>query len=243
MTQFQPTRFQMMPAVVKNLLGFNVLFFMATLGLGEAGIIDLQRELAMYYFDAPSFKPYQLVTHMFMHGGFMHIIFNMFALWMFGSVLESVWGAKRFLIFYLVSGLGALILHQVMQATEMYQAIGAITTDQIYIQDGYFKTNGPMDGFEKVVDVFRIPVLGASGAVYGLLVGFAMLFPNTKLMLLFLPVPIAAKYFVPVLVAIDLFGGFSSIPGDNIAHFAHLGGALFGFIMVLIFQRSKKQFY
>jgi len=162
----------------------------------------------LFSWQSQYFEVWQLVTHMFLHGGVGHLAFNMIALWSFGRVLEKVWGGKRFLIFYLVCGVGAAIISQIV--------------------DQYI--------FDEVANA----TVGASGAIYGLLVAFAIMFPNFKIMLIFLPVPIAAKYFVPVLLLIDLTAGFTgvSIFGQNIAHFAHLGGALVGFIMLHIYKRQ-----
>lgn len=161
----------------------------------------------MFSWQSSYFKPWQLFTHMFLHGGLSHLAFNMIGLWSFGRVVEKVWGGRRFLIFYLVCGVGAAVISQLVDQFIFNQSFGA--------------------------------TVGASGAVYGLLVAFALMFPNFKIMLIFLPVPIAAKYFVPVLLLIDLTAGFTgiSIFGQNIAHFAHLGGALVGFIMVQIYRR------
>ncbi len=163
--------------------------------------------LEMFSWQTRYFQPWQLLTHMFLHGGWAHLAFNMIGLWSFGRVVENVWGAKRFLIFYLVCGVGAAIISQLVDQFVFNQVYGAS--------------------------------VGASGAIYGLLVAFALMFPNFKIILIFLPVPIAAKYFVPVLLLIDLSAGFTgfSIFGQNIAHFAHLGGALIGFVMVQIYRR------
>jgi len=163
----------------------------------------------MFGWQSQFFKPWQLLTHMFLHGSISHLAFNMLALWSFGRVLEKVWGVQRFLVFYLVCGLGAAVISQLV--------------------DHFFL--GPISVYSHTV--------GASGAIYGLLVAFAMMFPNFKIMLIFLPVPIAAKHFVPVLLLIDLTAGFTgfSIFGQNIAHFAHLGGALVGFVMVQYYKR------
>ncbi len=165
----------------------------------------------MFGWQSPFFKPWQLLTHMFLHGSVSHLAFNMLALWSFGRVLEKVWGIQRFLIFYLACGIGAALISQIV--------------DQFFF--------GPVSNYTRTV--------GASGAIYGLLVAFAVMFPNFKIMLIFLPVPVAAKHFVPVLLLIDLMAGFTgfSIFGQNIAHFAHLGGALIGFLMLNYYKRSS----
>ena len=188
--------------VVLNLIIINALVFVAQMVLDKT--MNFTNTIALYPYDSGQFEPYQLVTHMFAHGGFFHILFNMYALWMFGSVLERVWGPKRFLIFYLACGLGAAV-------AQMF--VGA-------------------------------PAIGASGAVMGLLAAFAYLFPNTEFFILPFPFPIKAKYMVAIYAAIDLFGGLHPGAADNIAHFAHLGGMVMGFILVIIWGKTnKKTFY
>jgi membrane associated rhomboid family serine protease len=224
------------PPVVRNLVIINVLFFLATLFFESKGE-SLALILGMFYIDSPQFEPFQVLTHMFMHGSLMHIFFNMFGLWMFGGPLENVWGPKRFLTFYFVCGLWAAFLHQAVTGFEVYQMTssffpgipGECTYDNEY--------------YSKLEIAMCIPTVGASGALFGILAGFAMLFPNTRLMLIFFPVPIKAKYFVLIYMAIEIYLGFQRLPGDNIAHFAHIGGALFGFVLVKIWQRTRKRFY
>jgi membrane associated rhomboid family serine protease len=195
------------PPIVKNLIIINVLVFIAT-SLLDRYMLTLR--LAMWPVASPLFQPYQIVTHMFTHGGFSHILFNMFSLWMFGKILENLWGGKRFLLFYLISGIGAAVAHLAVQ----------------YLMGG----NGP--------------AVGASGAVMGILVAFGYLFPNTELFILFIPFPVKAKWVVIGYIAIDLFSGVARFSGDNIAHFAHLGGALTGFILVLIWNKNDRhRFY
>ncbi len=185
--------------VVLNLIIINALVFVAQMVLDKT--MNFTDMIALYPYDSGLFKPYQLVTHMFAHGGFFHILFNMYALWMFGSVLERVWGPKRFLIFYLACGLGAAVA-------------------QMFIGQ---------------------PAIGASGAVMGLLAAFAYLFPNTQFYILPFPFPIKAKYMVAIYAAIDLFGGLHPGATDNIAHFAHLGGLVMGFILVIIWNKTNKK--
>jgi membrane associated rhomboid family serine protease len=224
--------FANMPNVVKNLLIINLLFFLATIVL-EGREIILVGELGLFYPDSPFFKPYQLVTHFFMHGSLMHIFFNMFALVMMGSHLERVWGAKRFLLFYFVTALGAAFLHMLVQGIEMHQLTGSMFPfhNEMAITGG------------KVTDILTTPVVGASGAIYGLIMAFALLFPNTEFMLLFPPIPIKAKWFALLLGGIALYSGYQQAPGDSVAHFAHLGGMLFGFILIKVWQRDKSNFY
>ena len=191
--------------IVLNLIIINALVFVAQMVLDKT--TGLTNYIALYSYQSDLFKPYQLVTHMFAHGGFMHILFNMYALWMFGAVLERVWGPKKFLIFYLVCGLAAGLA-------------------QMFTMD----VNGS--------------AVGASGAIMGLLAAFAYLFPDTKFYILPFPFPIKAKFMVAIYAAIDLFGGFHPGAADNIAHFAHLGGMVMGFILVIIWGKSDtKTFY
>lgn len=190
--------------VVLNLIIINAIVFVAQIVFDSTwGLTD---KIALYSYNSGVFEPYQLITHMFAHGGFLHILFNMYALWMFGSVLERVWGPKKFLIFYLVCGLAAGV-------TQMF-----------------FVSNGA--------------AIGASGAVMGLLAAFAYTFPNTEFFILPIPFPIKAKYMAAIYAAIDLFGGFQPGNGDGVAHFAHLGGLVMGFILVIIWNKTdKKTFY
>ncbi len=235
------------PPVVKNLIIINAIMLFATYMLGMKGI-DLTSTLGLHYFESSEFRPYQLVSHMFMHAGIMHLVFNMFALWMFGRVLESVWGPKRFFIYYFVTGLGAAALHTFVNFLEFQYLAGKMlpeTVEMVMTQGTEIFKQGknfsdPMAG--KLNLLLNIPTVGASGAVFGILLGFGMLFPNTQLMLLFPPIPIKAKYFVIGYGAIELFSGIAN-PGSNIAHFAHLGGMLFGFILIKYWNRSTRNFY
>lgn len=240
--------FRGIPDVVKNLLILNVLAFLALMILGNQGL-DLNRIAGLYYWKSPQFEPYQLITHMFMHGGLAHIFFNMFALWMFGSPLEQIWGPKRFLTFYLITGLGAAALHMGV----MHFQYTSLVTDmepkmvQLVLADGFNVLKEGQNYTDpemgKLNLLLNIPTVGASGAVYGILLGFGMLFPNTQLMLLFPPIPLKAKYFVIGYAVIELYMGISNNPGDNIAHFAHLGGMLFGFMLIKFWQKSRRNFF
>ena len=184
----------------------------------------------MFYFDSPYFRPWQIFTHMFMHGDLMHIFFNMFAVWMFGSKLEIVWGPKRFLFFYFITGLGAALMHQAWNGFGVYQAMGTLTP-----------YSSGMNLTTVVDQILYTPVVGASGALFGVLGGFAMLFPNTELMLIFFPVPIKAKYFVAIYGAIELWTGIANNAGDNMAHFAHLGGLIVGLLLVLYWNKNNRE--
>lgn len=213
MNQFRFRTQSSFPPVIKNLIIINVLVWIAQLVYDKQW--GLTVKIALWPIDTPLFKPYQLVTHFFAHASydqrgdivFFHILFNMLVLFMFGRVLENIWGGKRFLIFYLACGLGSAAAHLLMQ---------------------------------EVMGTFTMAV-GASGAVMGIMVAFAYLFPNTELYLMFLPIPIKAKWAVIGYVVIDLFGGIVQFNGDNIAHFAHLGGAITGFIILLIWNKTNRR--
>ena len=232
-----------MPPVVKNLILVNVLFFVVTKIMGQTGT-DLYQVLGLYFPASDKFRLHQLFTHMFMHGSIGHIFFNMFALYMFGRVLESVWGPKRFLTFFLVTGLGAAALHMFVMFIEYKMAIAKISPDQL----AYFKDLAAQGKYipgtvsEKITAMLNTPTVGASGAVFGILLGFGMLFPNTELMLLFPPIPIKAKYFVIGYGVLELVLGISQ-PGSNVAHFAHLGGMLFGYFMIRYWNKNSNTFY
>jgi membrane associated rhomboid family serine protease len=266
------------PPVTKNLIIINAIMLFATWVLGQRGI-DLTHYLALYYPQSENFHFYQLITHMFMHGNLMHLVFNMFALWMFGRVLESVWGPRRFLIFYFVTGLGAAALHTFVNYLEINPVVSAVTAFsntpspelfsafvnkyQGLIKNMGFDLPGIIDfasswldkpnstSFESQAVAFmnqlvnikmNIPTVGASGAVFGVLLGFGMLFPNTQLMLLFPPIPIKAKYMVMAYGALELILGLS-MPGSSIAHFAHLGGMIFGFFLIKYWNKTTNTFY
>ena len=212
--------------VVKNLLIINIIFFIATLMFAD----KMVTWFAVFYFDSPLFKIWQIITYMFMHSpvSYAHILFNMFALFSFGSTIEYVMGSKRFLNFYLITGLGALVLQMVVQAIELYMATGSIMPVS---QNASLLNPGQMD---LVREIYTGPMLGASGAIFGLLIAFGMIFPNAELFILLIPVPVKAKYIIPVYIVIELVLGVSQFAGDSVAHFAHLGGALFGFILIKI---------
>src|SRR4030042_5091274 len=197
-----------LPPVVKNILIINVIVYLADrvfTGLGY----DYTRLLALYTPNTGYFRPFQLVTHMFMHAGLFHIFFNMFGVIVFGRVIESVWGSKRIFILFFVSGLGAAGLQLLV-----YHLTGMTAV-----------------------------MVGASGALYGLLAAFALLFPDVELMIIFLPIPIKAKYLVPAFAVLSLFLGVANFKGDNIAHFAHLGGAIFGFFIALYWKKNQFRIY
>ena len=215
------------PVVTKNLLAINALLFLATWVADTKGV-DLNSILGLHLFLAEDFMPLQIVTYMFMHGGFTHLLFNMFTLFMFGRVLEQVWGAKRFLVFYMATGIGAGLVQEVVQ----------------YI---YFQTSLSMYEGVSLAPGLVIPMaeylnlwitVGASGAIYGILMAFAMTFPNERMFVIPIPFPIKAKYFVLIFGAIELLSGLSPRMGDNVAHFAHLGGMVFGLLLILYWRKK-----
>jgi membrane associated rhomboid family serine protease len=234
------------PPVVKNLIIINALMFLAYMALG--GSINLNWKLGLFYWGSDQFEPYQFITHMFMHGGFAHIFFNMFALWMFGRVLENVWGPKRFFIYFFVTGLGAAFLHLLVNHIQIQGLMNQMSQEQIsmVMQKGSQALQGGQNFTDpmmaKLNASVNIPTVGASGAVFGVLLAFGMLFPNTQLLLIFPPIPIKAKYFVIGYGVLELFLGFTQ-QGSNVAHFAHVGGMIFGFILIKYWSSRKNSFY
>jgi membrane associated rhomboid family serine protease len=278
--RYTPSGFGILPPVVKNLIIINVLFYLATIVLGRTMNIDLTDYLGLHYFASQKFVPYQFITYMFMHdpNSIAHIFFNMFALWMFGSVLEQVWGPKKFLLFYVVTGVGAALVHYFVFYFQISPVIGHIdafianpdisalqqfvSSHQFVIRDSSgeiyqafenFKQNfvtlqqdpGNMHAMQQTVNFMTqyreyylsLPVvIGASGAIYGLLLAFGMLFPNSLIYLYFF-IPIKAKWFVIIFGVIELVSGFIDAGGD-VAHFAHLGGMLFGFFLIIYWKKK-----
>ena len=229
--------FQSLPTVTKNILIINVLLFGATWLLEKQGI-DLVNILGLHYFKAPDFKPYQFVTYMFMHGGFMHIFFNMYAVFMFGSILENTWGPKRFLFYYIFTGLGAAAIQLLVYHFQLIPTIEHYNIELANAKD-YFSQSQIIA--ERNFELNKAIVVGASGSLFGLLIAFGMLFPNAEIMMMFIPIPIKAKYFVAGYGAIELFSGIHNSSADNVAHFAHIGGMLFGFILLMIWRVKKIQ--
>ena len=235
-----------LPDIVKQLIIINVLFFLGSMSLGNAAY-DL---LALHYTQNPKFAPWQVLTHMFMHGSINHILFNMFGLWMFGGTLAQMWGRNKFLFFYLSTGLGAAALQLGINYFQISTIMGQLveagysaTALTETLQSGQYNTAWSnvisQAELSQLLTSFNMSMVGASGALYGILVAFAFLFPNTELMIIFLPIPIKAKYFVPILLASDLFFGFSSYSLGPIAHFAHLGGAVTGYIMMWYWKKQQ----
>ena len=231
---------------IKHLLIINVIFFVASISLGDI-VYDL---FALHYPLSPKFQIWQPLTHMFMHGDIGHIFFNMFGLYMFGTPIEQMWGRKKFIFFYLSTGFGAaafqLLLYyfQINQVFNVLLAEG-LTGNQI---TAFFQTSDlPYDVVERIgrekllsgLSAFNGVMVGASGALYGILVAFAFLFPNARLMLIFPPIPLKAKILVPVLILSDLFFGFTSYSIGPIAHFAHVGGAITGLVMLWYWKKNQ----
>lgn len=277
---FRPGGWKILPPVIKNLIIINAIFFLATITFEGSFGINLTDLLGLHYFAAEKFQPYQLITHMFMHGGFAHILFNMFALWMLGRVLENVWGPRKFLFFYIFAGLGAAVTHYVVFYFQMAPTLDLMNTfldnpsmstlnalinehtfqinqysGEIYQQFQQFRESyqtlkvapGDMTAMQSAIDFMynykiyylNLPnVIGASGAVFGVLLAFGMLFPNAVLYIYF-AIPMKAKYFVIILGAIELYSGFVNT-GGNVAHFAHLGGMIFGFALLKYWQLNHK---
>lgn len=235
---------------VKQLIIINILFFIGTQIVGEAAY----KILALHFPDNVDFQFWQPVSHMFMHGGFMHILFNMFALYSFGSALEHFWGSHKFLFFYVSCGLGAALLHTGINYYYFNEGVNAITATGMpkeemlkILAEGKINTQWQgimtVSQFQNFIGAYAGTVVGASGAIYGIIVAFAFMFPNAELALIFLPVPIKAKYFVPGLVLVDLYLGVSGQSifggGGGIAHFAHVGGALFGFLIMWYWKKNQ----
>ncbi len=274
---YRPGGFRILPPVVKNLLIINGLFFLATLSLGQAFNIDLNDILGLHYFASEKFNPIQLVTYMFLHGDLMHILFNMFALWMFGKTLEEVWGSKRFLTYYMITGMGAAVFHYLIYWYEispvLHQIDAFLDNPSIpafveFQRSDFFQVSSydimnnfnefrmkynaivhtnPTEALQMAIDFthqYRIDflnapvIVGASGAVFGLLLAFGMMFPNA-LIYVYFAIPIKAKWFVIIYGALELYSGFSNSQ-SNIAHFAHLGGMIFGYFLIIYWKKKRQ---
>ena len=235
--QYRPGSFGHLPVVTKNIIIINVLMFVATYVLESQGV-NLMRYFGLHYYLASDFRPHQFITYIFMHGGFMHIFFNMFGVFIFGQVLEQVWGPKRYLIFYLLTGLGAALAQYAIMSFEINDTLRTINeqissgtlsvSDQSYLIDykyEYLNSN---------------IIVGASGSLFGLLGGFGMLFPNRELYLYFF-IPVKAKWLVIVYGALEIIAGIQNNPADKVAHFAHIGGLLVGVLLVIIWRRHDRQ--
>lgn len=216
------------PDIIKQLIVINVLIFIGSQFVGALAY-DV---LALHYPKNDLFGIWQILTHMFMHGSISHILFNMFGLWMFGSPLAQMWGKQKFLFFYLSTGLGAALLQILVYHFQIQGWVDDLVA-QGYALDEIYRS------LQQSQSLFNVTMVGASGALYGVLVAFAFMFPNAELMLIFLPIPIKAKYFVPLVLLMDLFFGFSSYSMGPIAHFAHVGGAVTGFLMMWYWKRNQ----
>jgi membrane associated rhomboid family serine protease len=232
MAQIRMGGFQPIPVIIKNLIIINVLMYIAELTFREP-FVNL---LSLHYYNSPDFGIWQLLTHMFLHSpdSFFHILFNMLGLYMFGSTLENLWGPKRFLLFYLICGLGAGIIQMIAYGVEM----NIIT--QNFIDGGMTQ----QDFQVRQASIYYGKAMGASGAIMGIFAAYAYLFPNTTLYIMPIPFPVKTKYAIIGLILLDLFGGINPSYGGGVAHFAHLGGVLFGFILVKTMNRNnRKNFY
>jgi membrane associated rhomboid family serine protease len=237
-----------LPPVVKNLIFINVLMLLAAYASQSVFGLDLNSKLGLYFPKSEQFMPMQIVTHMFMHAGFWHIFFNMYALYIFGGALESVWGPKRFFIYYIVCGLGAAFTHELVIAFQYNHMAQSLSPEnlQIVLKEGtayFMKGQGFIDpAMQKLQILLNTPTVGASGAIFGVLLAFGVLFPNTQLLLIIPPIPIKAKYFVLIYGAIELYLAVTQ-PGSNIAHAAHLGGMLFGYLLIRYWRRTTNTLY
>ena len=235
---YSPGNFNELPVVVKNLLIINGLLFLATISLSNYGI-DLVKIFGLHQFQSNDFRPHQIITHLFMHGSFTHLFFNMFALWMFGKILENIWGQKKFLIYYMITGIGAAAIHLIFCQYQIINISNQIPDLVNIAIEGKYNPSIPLS--KKLTQLIITPTVGASGAVFGLLLAFGMLFPNALLYLYF-AIPIKAKYFVIGYGLIELYAGISNNPADNVAHFAHLGGMIFGYFLIKYWKQDTNYF-
>lgn len=273
--QYRPSSYNMLPAVVKNLLIINGILWLAETVFEQQLGFSFNQRFGLYYPLSEFFNPVQYVTHLFLHGNFMHLFSNMLALWMFGTVLENFWGPKRFLIFYFVTGLGAAfihtlftwyeieqlwkVIHQYSEAPNPVDFLSLMKNHASYINsDALAEINNFINIWDAspknpelasqsvmfaenlVTYKMNVPTVGASGAVFGVLLAFGMLFPN-QVIYLYFAIPIKAKYFVILYGLFELYSGISNNPGDNVAHFAHLGGMLFGFILIKYWNKKNRE--
>ena len=214
--------------VVLNLIIINTLAYFAQVAFGGSSDLNSVNDLfALHHYKSEVFKPHQVITHMFMHGSIFHLLFNMLALWMFGTMIERVWGPKRFIIFYFICGIGAALAQMGSYAYEFWQIDHSVISAELNAQ------------YQLALRIGC--TVGASGAIMGVLAAFGYLFPNTQLFIMPIPFPVKAKWAILGIIALDVFGGISKTPGDSIAHFAHVGGALIGFLIVLYWNKTNKQ--
>jgi membrane associated rhomboid family serine protease len=235
------------PTVTKNLIIISLLCFFAASVAGKYGI-DLNDVLGLHYVGSEKFRLYQLITYMFMHSGFEHIFFNLFAVWMFGRILETVWGPQRFLFYYILCGIGAGLVQEVTQYFEFRPYMADMSQLMQYSSDAMITINGHIQTAEQWITLCQqhisVPTVGASGAVYAILMAFGMLFPNQELFIFPLPMPIKAKWLIIGYFILEIFLGFTG--NDGVAHFAHLGGMIFGFLLIMYWRNNSRrngQFY
>jgi membrane associated rhomboid family serine protease len=275
--EYRPSRFSILPEAVKNILIINGIFYLATVVLANRGI-DLGNLLGLHYWESSDFRPWQVITYMFMHGSFSHLFFNMFAVWMFGAAVENIWGAKRFLTYYILTGLGAAVCHYAIFYYELRPAVAFIddflkTPDLTKLDyfmnadfSGIYNSSELSTHIRQLKEIWAVDpdaaleysrrfmiqfhedlinapvVVGASGSVFGLLLAYGMIFPDSIIYIYF-ALPIKAKYFVILYGVLELFSGIAKVPGDNIAHFAHLGGLITGFILIHYWRRPRGNMY
>ncbi|WP_300812201.1 rhomboid family intramembrane serine protease [uncultured Bacteroides sp.] len=233
------------PTVTKNLLIINVLMYLGTIA-AERYNIDLSEYLGLHFVLSEHFNAAQLITYMFMHGGFTHLFFNMFAVWMFGRILEQVWGPRRFLFYYLLCGIGAGLIQEVVSGIHYYAQVSSMPPEAVegVLSEGAKAMSQHLNFVDPAMASLNLtlnaPTVGASGAVYAILLGFGMLFPNQPMFIFPLPIPIKAKYFVMGYALIELWSGIANNPNDNVAHFAHLGGMIFGFFLIMYWRKKNR---
>lgn len=231
-----------LPPAVQNIIIINVIVFLACMVMPS-----IEPVLTGYYFESANFRPWQIVTHLFMHGGVAHIFFNMYALFLFGPSLEYRWGTKRFLVYYFVSGIGAFFLHFGINYYEVHQLMAQMSEPNVaeVVINGTANLNQGLQyanhQMAQLNDMMNAGVVGASGAVFGVLLAFGMLFPNLELMLLFPPVALRAKYMVMIYGGLEVFLAIQNSASDNVAHFAHIGGMLFGFLLLKYWQSIDRR--
>lgn len=244
--------FQNITPITKNIIIINVIVFVAMILLDNQGI-GISQWLAGYFPLSPNFRSWQVITHMFMHGGIMHIAFNMLTFLSFGPVLEQTLGGKKFVILYFLSGLGGFALYNIINFYQAYQLTQYLQEHHYNIKEVYnyasisysgqmpFSSNDPevQQKVQSLFNILRTPMVGASGAIFGIVAAFSTLFPNAKLMFMFIPAPIKAKYLLPIIIVISMFLGSRQFSWDNVAHFAHIGGALAGYLYILFWKKHN----
>jgi membrane associated rhomboid family serine protease len=237
--QYSPGPFAGLPVVTKNIIIINVIMYLATLAF-ETVNIDLVKLFGLHYYLADDFKPHQFITYIFMHGGFSHILFNMLGVYIFGQVLEQVWGPKRYLIFYILTGLGAALAQYIIMHFEITEVLDIFNQ---HINSRNLDTSQRAEFINQKYEYLnKHVIIGASGSLFGLLGGFGMLFPNRELYLYFF-IPIKAKWLVILYGGFEIFSGLQNNPTDNVAHFAHIGGLLVGIALVLFWRKDRNHFY